>query len=89
MFYLANLRIYQGDKDIYSTEVVLTYGATVTEAMAAIEKQYGDDLINDVRLIPLAKYENFDNVLLIEDGIDVGHDYLLDSVRTSVTISLS
>lgn len=89
MFYLANLRIYQGDKNIYSTEVVLTYGATVTEAMAAIEKQYGDDLINDVRLIPLTKYENFDNVLLIEDGIDVGHDYLLDSVRTSVTISLS
>ncbi len=85
MYYLANLRIYQ-ENNTYSTDIILTYGATVTEAMAAIEKQYGDENINDVRLIPLNNYESFDNVLLLESDIDVSSNSLLHTVKTHVTI---
>lgn len=85
MYYLANLRIYQ-ENDTFSTDIVLTYGATVTEAMAAIEKQYGDDFINDVRLIPLGNYESFDNVLLLESGIEPNSNSLLHTIKTRATI---
>lgn len=90
MYYLANLRVLNDtDKHLYSTDVVLVYGKTVADAMAAIIKQYGDELINDVRIVPLYDYESFDDVLLIEDDIDVSNSLYLTTTKSSVSFSLS
>ena len=90
MYYLANLRVLNDiDKHLYSTDVVLVYGKTVADAMAAIVKQYGDELINDVRIVPLYDYESFDDVLLIEEDIDVSNSLYLTTIKSSVSFSLS
>ena len=90
MYYLANLRVLNDiEKSLYSTDVVLVYGKTVTDAMAAIVKQYGDEMINDVRIIPLYDYESFDDVLLIEEDIDKSNSLYLSSTKTAITISPS
>lgn len=90
MYYLANLRVLNDiDKHLYSTDVVLVYGKTVADAMAAIVKQYGDELINDVRIVPLYNYEAFDDVLLIEENIDVSNNLYLTTIKSSVSFSLS
>lgn len=87
MYYLANLRVLNDiDKRLYSTDVVLVYGKTVTDAMAAIVKQYGDDMINDVRIVPLYDYESFDDVLLIEEDIDKSNSLFLSNARTTMTL---
>lgn len=90
MYYLANLRVLNDiEKSLYSTDVVLVYGRTVTDAMAAIVKQYGDEMINDVRIVPLYDYESFDDVLLIEEDIDKSNSLYLSSTKTAITISPS
>ena len=90
MYYLANLRVLNDiEKSLYSTDVVLVYGRTVTDAMAAIVKQYGDEMINDVRIVPLYDYESFDDVLLIEEDIDKSNSLYLSSTKTTITISPS
>lgn len=90
MYYLANLRVLNDiEKSLYSTDVVLVYGKTVTDAMAAIVKQYGDEMINDVRIVPLYDYESFDDVLLIEEDIDKSNSLYLSSTKTAITISPS
>lgn len=90
MYYLANLRVLNDiEKSLYSTDVVLVYGKTVTDAMAAIVRQYGDEMINDVRIIPLYDYESFDDVLLIEEDIDKSNSLYLSSTKTAITISPS
>lgn len=90
MYYLANLRVLNDiEKSLYSTDVVLVYGKTVTDAMAAIVKQYGDEMINDVRIVPLYDYESFDDVLLIEEDIDKSNSLYLSSTKTTITISPS
>lgn len=87
MYYLANLRVLNDiEKSLYSTDVVLVYGKTVTDAMAAIVKQYGDEMINDVRIVPLYDYESFDDVLLIEEDIDKSNSLYLSSTKTTITI---
>mgnify|MGYP004451318677 CR=1 FL=1 len=86
MYYLANLRVLNDiDKRLYSTDVVLVYGKTVADAMAAIVRQYGDDVINDVRIVPINNYESFDDVLLIEEDIDKSESFFLSNVRTIMT----
>ena len=90
MYYLANLRVLNDiEKSLYSTDVVLVYGKTITDAMAAIVKQYGDEMINDVRIVPLYDYESFDDVLLIEEDIDKSNSLYLSSTKTAITISPS
>ena len=90
MYFLANLRVLNDiEKSLYSTDVVLVYGKTVADAMAAIIKQYGDEYINDVRIIPLYNYESFDDVLLIEGDIDKSNNLYLSSTKTAITISPS
>lgn len=90
MYYLANLRVLNDiETQLYSTDVVLVYGKTVTDAMAAIVKQYGDEMINDVRIVPLYDYESFDDVLLIEEDIDKSNSLYLSSTKTAITISPS
>jgi hypothetical protein len=90
MYYLANLRVLNDiEKSLYSTDVVLVYGKTVTDAMAAIVRQYGDEMINDVRIVPLYDYESFDDVLLIEEDIDKSNSLYLSSTKTAITISPS
>ena len=87
MYYLANIRVFLEDDDMsYATDIVLVYGKTVADAMADIVEQYGDENLADVRIIPLGCYENFDEVLLIEDGIDKSSSPLLSTIRTSVTL---
>ena len=53
--------------------------------MAAIVRQYGDDVINDVRIVPINNYESFDDVLLIEEDIDKSESFFLSNVRTIMT----
>lgn len=90
MYYLANLRVLNDiETQLYSTDIVLVYGKTVTDAMAAIVKQYGDEMINDVRIVPLYDYESFDDVLLIEEDIDKSNSLYLSSTKTAITISPS
>lgn len=87
MYYLANIRVFLEDDDMsYATDIVLVYGKTVADAMASIVEQYGDENLADVRIIPLGCYENFDGVLLIEDGIDKSSSPLLSTIKTSVTL---
>lgn len=90
MYYLANLRVLNDiETQLYSTDIVLVYGKTITDAMAAIVKQYGDEMINDVRIVPLYDYESFDDVLLIEEDIDKSNSLYLSSTKTAITISPS
>lgn len=87
MYYLANLRVLNDDeKQLYGTDVVLVYGKTIADAMASIVKQYGDEYIYDVRIIPLYDYESFDDVLLIKDDIDTNENCLLSSITKAVTL---
>lgn len=87
MYYIANLRVLNDiEKRLYNTDVVLVYGKTVADAMAAIVKQYGDENINDVRIIPLYNYESFDDVLLIKDEIDVSESCFLSTITKDITL---
>lgn len=88
MYYIANLRVLNDiEKRLYNTDVVLVYGKTVADAMAAIVKQYDDENINDVRIIPLYNYESFDDVLLIKDDIDVSESCLLSTITKAITLN--
>lgn len=87
MYYIANLRVINDiEKRLYNTDVVLVYGKTFADVMAAIIKQYGDENINDVRIIPLYNHESFDDVLLIKDGIDVSESCLLSTITKDITL---
>lgn len=87
MYYLANLRVLNDiEKRLYNTDVALVYGKTVADAMAAIVKQYGDENINDVRIVPLYNYESFDDVLLIKDDIDISESYFLSTITKAITL---
>lgn len=87
MYYLANLRVLNDvEKQLYGTDVVLVYGKTIADAMAAIVKQYGDIYIYDVRIIPLCNYDSLDGVLLIKEDIDVNENCLLSSITKAVTL---
>ena len=90
MYYLASLRVLNDiERRLYSTDVVLVYGKTVADAMAAIVRQYGDEMVNDVRIVPISNYESFDDVLLIGEDIDKSNSFYLSSTKTAITISLS
>ena len=87
MYYIANLRVLNDiEKRLYNTDLVLVYGKTVADAMAAIIRQYGDENINDVRIIPLYNYESLDDVLLIKDDIDVSESCLLSTITKAITL---